>query len=452
MFRKKTSLPPEATYKEVWSKGDIFAKLSFFVMGLFQLKNKQWLKGILLLASEVIIIWWLLFSGFKAISMLGTLGTVKTKKVVWDASEGVYNTLLPDNSMLYLLFGVFALVAIGLLIFLYIIHLRSLRHLYALNRDNKHIPTTLEDLSSLLDDKLYITLMVLPLLGILAFTVAPLIFMITLAFTNYDTQHLIGFSWTGLSAFAQVFQGDYGKAFFPLLIWTIIWAVAATLTTFLGGVLLALLIESNGVKFKGFWRTIFVVVFAVPQFVSLLLMGMFLDDHGPINSVLQNAHWIKGPIQFLSDPILAKISVIGVNMWIGIPVTMLVSTAIIQNLSQDQIEAAKIDGANTFQVFKSITFPQILFVLTPTLIQQFIGNFNNFNVIYLLTGGGPNTDNNLANAQAGTTDLLITWLYKLTTQSTRNYALASAIGIIIFVITATASLALYRRTNAFKEG
>ena len=151
-------------------------------------------------------------------------------------------------------------------------------------------------------------------------------------------------------------------------------------------------------------------------------------------------------------PILAKISVIGVNMWIGIPVTMLVSTAIIQNLSQDQIEAAKIDGANTFQVFKSITFPQILFVLTPTLIQQFIGNFNNFNVIYLLTGGGPNTDNNLANAQAGTTDLLITWLYKLTTQSTRNYALASAIGIIIFVITATASLALYRRTNAFKEG
>ena len=86
---------------------------------------------------------------------------------------------------------------------------------------------------------------------------------------------------------------------------------------------------------------------------------------------------------------------------------MLVSTAIIQNLSQDQIEAAKIDGANTFQVFKSITFPQILFVLTPTLIQQFIGNFNNFNVIYLLTGGGPNTDNNLANAQSGTTDLLI---------------------------------------------
>ncbi|AYG00730.1 carbohydrate ABC transporter permease [Lactococcus allomyrinae] len=452
MFKKKNKFPPEATYGEVWSKGDIFAKLSFIIMGLFQLKNKQWLKGILFLASEIIIIGWLFFSGFSAISMLGTLGTVKTKKVVWDASQGVYNTILPDNSILYLLFGVFAIVAVALLIFLYIVHLRSLRHLYALNRDDAHIPTTLEDLSSLLDDRLYITLMALPLLGILAFTVAPLIFMITLAFTNYDSQHLIGFSWTGFSAFIQIFQGDFGQAFLPILAWTIIWAIASTVTTFLGGVLLALLIESKGIKFKGFWRTLFVVVFAVPQFVSLLLMAMFLDDHGPINTALENAHWIAGPIQFLSDPTLAKISVIGVNMWIGIPVTMLVSTAIIQNLSQDQIEAARIDGANSFQVFRSITFPQILFVLTPTLIQQFIGNFNNFNVIYLLTGGGPNTSNTLANAQAGTTDLLITWLYKLTTQSTRNYAVASAIGIIIFVITATASLALYRRTNAFKEG
>lgn len=452
MFKKKKYLPPEATYKEIWANDDIFAKLSFLFMGLYQLKNKQWLKGFLLFAIELLITVWLFLSGFSAIRMLGTLGDVKTKKVVFDEAQGIYTTVLPDNSMLYLLFGVFALVAVGLLIFFYIIHLRSMRHLYALNRDGKHIPTTKEDLASLLDSRLHITLMALPLFGILAFTVAPLIFMIALAFTNYDTQHLIGFSWTGLSAFFQVFQGDFGKAFFPLLLWTVIWAVASTLTTFFGGILLALLIESDGIKFKGFWRTIFVIIFAVPQFVSFLLMGMFLDDHGPINSTLQNMHWIKDFIPFLSDPIFAKFSIITVNMWIGIPVTMLVSTAIIQNLSQDQIEAARIDGANTFQIFRSITFPQILFVLTPTLIQQFIGNFNNFNVIYLLTGGGPNTDNNLANAQAGTTDLLITWLYKLTTQSTRNYAVASAIGIIIFIITATASLALYRRTNAFKEG
>ncbi|MDR2464764.1 MAG: sugar ABC transporter permease [Streptococcaceae bacterium] len=452
MIKRKKYTPKIASYKEVWTNGGGVAKLSFFLMGVYQFKQKQWLKGLLLLLSELLILGWLAITGFQAIMGLGTLGPIKKKDVVWDAAQGVYNTILPSNSILYLLFGVFALVAVAVLVFLYIVHLRSMRNLYAKVRDGKHIPTTKEDLRSLLDERLYITLMTLPLLGVLIFTVAPLLFMITLAFTNYDSNHIIGFSWTGFSAFVQIFQGDYGQAFFPLLGWTVVWAVLATLTNFFGGVFLAILIESKGVKFKGLWRTLFVTVFAIPQFVSLLLMNMLLDDHGPINTWLEHMGFINGPIEFLSDSLFAKFSVIGVNLWIGVPVTMLITTAIIQNLPQDQIEAARIDGANSFQIFKSITLPQIVYVLTPTLIQQFIGNFNNFNVIYLLTGGGPNTDPSLANAQAGTTDLLITWLYKLTTQSTRNYAVASAIGIIIFIVTASLSLMAYRKTNAFKEG
>ena len=191
------------------------------------------------------------------------------------------------------------------------------------------------------------------------------------------------------------------------------------------------------------------VVFAVPQFVSLLMMSMFWDNAGPVNSWLQRMNWISQPIRFLQDPNLAKITVIVTNMWIGIPVTMLIATAIIQNLPQDQIEAAKMDGANPFQVFRSITFPQILFVMGPSLIQQFIGNINNFNVIFLLTGGGPL---NSKFYQAGSTDLLVTWLYKLTMQSVPDYNIAAALGIIIFVISAIFSLLTYRRTNAFKEG
>jgi arabinogalactan oligomer/maltooligosaccharide transport system permease protein len=118
------------------------------------------------------------------------------------------------------------------------------------------------------------------------------------------------------------------------------------------------------------------------------------------------------------------------------------------NLPSDQLEAAEIDGANKFQIFKSITFPQILLIMTPTLIQQFIGNINNFNVIYLMTGGGP-TNSQLY--QAGETDLLVTWLYKLTFQS-GDYNIASAIGIIIFVLSAVFSLLAYTRTNSYKEG
>lgn len=135
-------------------------------------------------------------------------------------------------------------------------------------------------------------------------------------------------------------------------------------------------------------------------------------------------------------------------MWIGIPFTMLIATGIIMNLPSEQIEAAEIDGASKFQVFKSITFPQILLIMTPNLIQQFIGNINNFNVIFLLTGGGPTNSHYY---QAGSTDLLVTWLYKLTVTAA-DYNLASVIGILIFVVSAVFSLLAYTRTASYKEG
>ena len=233
-----------------------------------------------------------------------------------------------------------------------------------------------------------------------------------------------------------------------MLVWTLVWAVLATVTNFLFGVILALLIQSKGIKYKKFWRTLFVITMAVPQFVSLLLMRNLLNDAGPINSLLMNLGWISSAIPFLTDPLMAKITVIVVNMWIGIPVTMLISTGIIQNLDREQIEAAEIDGANKFQIFRSITFPQILFVMLPSLIQQFIGNINNFNVIYLLTGGYPSNSDFYG---AGSTDLLVTWLYKLTVDK-MDYNLASVIGILIFILSAFFSLLMYTRTNSFKEG
>ncbi|MFK4946791.1 carbohydrate ABC transporter permease [Lactococcus formosensis] len=449
MFKKKIKPSPEATYKEVWREGDIFTKLSFFIMGLAQLKNKQWLKGLSFLIIEIVFLFWLIFNGISSISLLSSLGHIKNKQVVFDEARQIYVTQQPDNSMLILLFGVMSLVLIAMVAVIYVTSLRSTRHLYALNRDGEHIPTTMEDLATLLDSRLHYTLMAIPLLGILVFTIAPLLFMITIAFTNFNQDHPIGFSWTGFASFGEILTGNIAGTFFPVLGWTLVWAVAATATTFFFGVLLALLIESSGIKFKAFWRTLFVIVMAVPSFVSLLMMNMFLDNNGPLNSWLQSIGLIDHPIPFLMDPLLAKFSVIGVNMWIGIPVSMLISTAIIQNLPTDQIEAAKIDGANSFDIFRSITFPQILFVMTPALIQQFIGNINNFNVIFLLTGGGPL---NAEYFQAGSTDLLITWLYSLTMKSIPSYNIASAIGIVIFIISATASLFAYRRTNAFKEG
>lgn len=451
MFKKK-HVAPKATYGEVWSKGDIATKLSFIIMGSNALANKQWIKGITLLLSEIIFLVWLIFSGVSALSMLVTLGTDKTKRVVYDAKQGVYVTRQPSNSVLILLFGVLALILCIAMIYLYIVNLRSTRHNYVLKRDGGHVASNVEELKSLLDSRLHATLMTLPLLGILFFTVLPTVFMISMAFTNYDRQHPIAFSWTGFQAFHNVLGGDLAGTFFPVLGWTIVWAILATATTFFFGVLLALLIESKGIKYKAFWRTIFVIVWAVPQFVSLLMMAQFLDYQGAFNNILMNLHLITTPIHFIDNqasPLVARITVIIVNMWIGIPVSMLVSTAIIQNLPTDQIEAAKIDGANAVQVFNHITFPQILFVMAPSLIQQFIGNINNFNVIFLLTGGAPM--NSKYNG-AGSTDLLVTWLYNLTFGQEQRYNASAVLGILIFIISATVSLIAYRHTNAFKEG
>ena len=449
MFKKK-SYGQQMTFRELFKEGDVATKLSFVVMGAANLANKQYLKGLIFLFSQIAFFYWLIRNGLRALSMLATLGT-QSQGLVFDERLGIEVLQEGDNSMLLLLFGIAAIVICLLLVGLYVINLKSARNIHELKQVGKKIPSTMDDLASLLNERFHATLMTIPLLGVLLFTVLPLLYMISIAFTNYDHTHLPPknlFTWVGFVNFGNVISGNMADTFFPVLGWTLIWATLATVTCFFFGILLALLINTKGLKFKGVWRTIFVTTMAVPQFISLLVMRNLLNGAGPINATLLNLGLIDSAIPFLTDPIWAKITVIVVNMWIGIPATMLVSTGIIQNLPTDQIEAARIDGANKLQIFRNITFPQILFVMMPALIQQFIGNINNFNVIFLLTGGGPTNSDFYG---AGSTDLLVTWLYNLTV-NTMDYNLASVIGILIFILSAVFSLLAYTRTNSFKEG
>jgi arabinogalactan oligomer/maltooligosaccharide transport system permease protein len=449
MFKKK-SYGQQMTFRELFKEGDVATKLSFVVMGAANLANKQHLKGLIFLFSQIAFFYWLIRNGLRALSMLATLGT-QSQGLVFDERLGIEVLQEGDNSMLLLLFGIAAIVICLLLVGLYVINLKSARNIHELKKAGKKIPSTMDDLASLLNERFHATLMTIPLLGVLLFTVLPLLYMISIAFTNYDHTHLPPknlFTWVGFVNFGNVISGNMADTFFPVLGWTLIWATLATVTCFFFGILLALLINTKGLKFKGVWRTIFVTTMAVPQFISLLVMRNLLNGAGPINATLLNLGLIDSAIPFLTDPIWAKITVIVVNMWIGIPATMLVSTGIIQNLPTDQIEAARIDGANKLQIFRNITFPQILFVMMPALIQQFIGNINNFNVIFLLTGGGPTNSDFYG---AGSTDLLVTWLYNLTV-NTMDYNLASVIGILIFILSAVFSLLAYTRTNSFKEG
>ena len=214
--------------------------------------------------------------------------------------------------------------------------------------------------------------------------------------------------------------------------------------------IVAILINKKGVRCKKLWRTILVMTIAIPQFVSLMFMSQLLADHGLLNNLMLKWGWIDKPIPFLTDGTLARVMIIIINMWIGIPYTMLICTGILMNIPQDLYESARMDGAGPIRAYMKITLPYMLHVTAPYLITQFIGNLNNFNVIFLLSGGNPPLDMSGVPTGAGKTDLLITWLYKLTVTESQ-YGVASVIGIFTFVIVAVLSLILYNRSKSVKN-
>ncbi|MBQ5927215.1 MAG: sugar ABC transporter permease [Clostridia bacterium] len=280
--------------------------------------------------------------------------------------------------------------------------------------------------------------------------------MVLIAFTNYDFNHMPPgklFSWVGLANFKNMFlissDGGFATAFIRVLVWTFVWAFFATFTNYIIGMLIALLINKKGIKLKKLWRTLFVIAIAVPQFVTLLLMQKILDRSGILNVIT------GADVLWLTDTrwnaLIPRLAIIVVNIWIGVPYTLLLCSGLLLNVPKDFYEAARIDGASGTQIFLKITLPYMLHMTTPYLITQFVGNINNFNVIWLLTGGGPVDSVRYGNTQAQATDLLVTWLYRLTTDANPRYNVASVIGIVIFVISAVLSLITFNKSSANKH-
>jgi len=433
--------------------GNIITKLSAVIFGLGNILHKQIIRGFLLLAIEFTYLYYMMSSGVEAIRNLFTLGTRKQEEV-FNETKQIYEYITGDNSMLCLLYGVITIFATIIFIAIMATSVKSAYDVQRRKKQGKTIPSFIDDLNSLKEQNLHKTLLFVPISGILCFTVIPLVFMILIAFTSYDRNHQPPgnlFGWVGLENFVAMFKsgGVLANTFWPVLGWTLIWAVFATFTCYILGIILALVINRDGTRFKSFWRFTFVLSIAVPQFVSLLTMRAIFNTNGPVNVILRNLGAIGATesIQFLTDPTLAKITIICINIWIGVPFTMLSSTGILNNIPRDLYEAAKMDGANAIVTFFKITMPYMLFITTPTLITAFVGNINNFNVIYLLSGGGPES---LEFYYAGKTDLLVTWLYKLTIVN-KDYNLGAVIGIIVFVILATLSLITYRHTGSYKD-
>ena len=438
------------------AKGDVFVKLSLLWWGAGYFRRKQYVKAILMTLLEIAVIVFTLNFAMAYVPKFGTLGTVQAEQVFnMQTMQTEWNDY--DNSFMILLFSLFSFV---IWFAAAVVCMRNVVNAYELQiqaQRGKHINTFVEDLREYLDKKFHITLLSLPVLGIVVFTLIPMLLLILVAFTNYDQQHMPPtnlFTWVGFSNFVTLFGGGitttFGYAFIRILGWTIIWSFFATLTTYLGGILMSLLLNSKLTRGTKIWRTMLVVTIAVPQFVSLLLMRNFFANSGIVNTICANIGLTgflrdiglisTSYIPFMTAPGWVHVMIILINIWIGIPYQMLIATGVLMNLPTDQIESARIDGASPFQVFKSITMPYMLQVTGPALITDFVKNFNNFNVIYLLTQNVFVTTNQfMANSQAKETDLLVTWLFTLT-QDYYNYKMASVIGIMVFIVCAVFTL------------
>ena len=433
------------------SKGGPVVWASALIMGLGNLVAGQFLKGLIFAAIEVAFLAFLFAEagGLHWLGLMPSLGDRATQEI-WNDDLGVYEYIQGDNSQQILLYAVATLVATVVFIVVWRASIRSGFKALSLKKAGKHVPTFVDDLKALLDENIHKTLMIVPFGSLTVFTIVPLVYMMLMAFTNYSKvgDHLTLFDWVGMENFISLFDDTsaLGRQFFPVLKWTVIWAFFATFLNFFAGTIMALIINRKTTRCKGLWRTILSLTIAVPQFVSLLIIRTMFKNEGAVNTLLIDLGLIDKALPFFTDATWARVTIIAINMWVGIPYTVMSVTGILQNIPAEQYEAATIDGANVFQQFAYITLPYMIFVMTPTLISSFTGNINNFNIIYLLSGGGPT----YIGDSAGQTDLLVTWLYKLTIDN-QEYNLAAVIGILTFIVLATVALLTYRNSGSYKD-
>ena len=253
-------------------------------------------------------------------------------------------------------------------------------------------------------------------------------------------------TYIGGKNFSEVVRSkDVRSPFLNVFWWTFVFAAGTVLLSFAIGLFLAIALDKRGMRFQKLYRSILVIPWAVPGVLSLLVwQGLLNDSFGAVNRVLHiNVAW-------LFDPNMAKVTCILVSAWLTTPYFFVVSMGALQAIPEELTEAARVDGGNPRQVFRRVTFPLLLVAVGPLLIASFAFNFNNFNNIFLLTGGGPTTD---ASSVAGGTDILISYTYKLAfiQGNGQNYGLASAISIFIFLITAGSSAIGFMRAGVLEE-
>lgn len=410
------------------------ALLFSLIPGVGQFINKQYIKGALFLFFFIMYL-----VVFKDLFNMGIWGII------------TLGTEVPrDNSIFLLAQGLVALIVIVFGLLFYYLNLRDAYRNGQKLDEGLRVGTIRESYHALLAEG-YPYLMSSPAFFLLVFSVIfPILFSIALAFTNYDLYHSAPANladWVGLDTFKKIFTvAIWRDTFFDVLGWTVIWTLVASTLQVAIGIFLAVVVHQKNLRFKKLWRTILVLPWAVPGFVTILVFGgLFNDSFGAINNSIL-AFFNLSPIPWLTDANWTKLALLMMQGWLGFPYIFIVTTGTLQSIPEDLYEAATIDGASAVQKFRLITLPLILYSTAPIIITQYTFNFNNFNIIYLFNSGGPA----VPGSTAGGTDILVSWIYKLTMQNSQ-YALAAALTILLSIFVIGVALWQFRRTNSFKE-
>lgn len=410
------------------------ATLLSIIPGLGQAYNKRFIKAsalFILFAAFVIAMMDFVSTGLQGLVSLG-------------------NVPREDDSRIFLSNGILSLIFATFFLTFYLLNLQDAY------KDAKRIqlgwkvPNMRDGFRNAWDTGFPYFLIGPGLLLLIFVVVFPLLFMVFLAFTNYDLynappRNLL--EWVGFENFTNLFMiSEWRTTFVSVLSWTLIWTFVATTLQIGLAMFLAIIVNDPRVKFKKLIRTVFILPWAVPAFVTIIIFSaIFNDNFGAINLQIIEPLF-NTSIPWLQDPLWTRIALIVIQVWLGFPFVYALFTGVLQGVSKDWYEAADIDGASRLQKFRGITFPHLMFATGPLLIMQYSFNFNNFNIIYLFNQGGPA----VRGQTAGGSDILISWIYGLTFEN-QQFNMAAAISIILGLLVATFAFLQFRRSRSFKE-
>lgn len=354
-----------------------------------------------------------------------------------------------DRSMLFMIEGVLALIFLVFAFFIY----------YFAYKDAKKVekrviqgirPNTRFESKQVLSTDGFPFLITAPALIVIIFIVLlPIFTTILISFTNMDPQHQNKFTWVALSNYLSIAKGSgiAGQAFWHIFGRTLIWTLGASSLAIFLGFVFAIFVNNERVKGKKFFRTVYLLPWAIPAFITIMFFSIMMSKNGVITNRLSGL--LNTSLDIKNNPTQTRVALILLQGWLGHSYIFLLTTGVIQGISKDLYEAASIDGATGIQQTLKITIPLVLFQIAPMLINQYTFNFNNFSIIYLFNQGGPFNPTLYGNL-AGSSDILISYIYKLTMEN-QYQAIGAAITVFISIILIIISFFGYRNTAAFKE-